>query len=187
MNVAELIDDLESSGIRLWAEADQIRFRAPRGTMTDERRASVRAHRDELLAHLSGAATVRAEPDPAARHDPFPVTDIQAAYLVGRGEGYPWGGTACHAYVELEHAGTDLDPDRLAAAWAALVDRHDMLRAVVHPDGVAQVRETGEATVVVRDLRGPRPPTSRPRWRPPAPSSTTAWTIRRPCRCACSG
>ncbi|TQM09336.1 non-ribosomal peptide synthetase [Pseudonocardia kunmingensis] len=157
MNVAELIDDLESSGIRLWAEADQIRFRAPRGTMTEERRARVRAHRDELLAHLSGAATVRAQPDPAARHEPFPLTDIQAAYLVGRGAGYPWGGTACHAYVELEHAGTDLDPDRLAAAWAALVDRHDMLRAVVHPDGVAQVRETGEATVVVHDLRGAAP------------------------------
>ncbi|MEV1293170.1 amino acid adenylation domain-containing protein [Pseudonocardia sp. NPDC049635] len=146
MNAGELIEDLTAAGVRLWAEDDQLRFRAPRGAMTEEFRAALRRHRDEVLALLRSAGTARVEPDPAARHEPFPLTEIQAAYLVGRGTGYPWGGTACHAYVELE-APADLDPDRLGAAWRTLVARHDMLRAVVHPDGYQQVL----AEVVVED------------------------------------
>jgi pyochelin synthetase len=162
MNVRELIDDLETSGIRLWVEADQLRFRAPQGVMTADRREALRARKAEVVAHLRGAAALRADPDPASRHEPFPLTDIQAAYLVGRGDTYDYGGTACHAYVELAypHADGEIDPDRLAAAWRGLVAAHDMLRAVVHPDGYQQVLApdvTGHPQVPVTDLR-PAPP-----------------------------
>lgn len=151
-DLTPLLDDLDAAGIRLWIEAGELRFRAPRGAMTEERRAAVRARRSDLLEHL-GRTDSPATPDPAARHEPFPLTPVQAAYLVGRGDAYPWGGTACHAYVELEHPGTTLDPDRMAAAWTALVERHDMLRAVVHPDGHQRVLPATPTTVDVSDLR----------------------------------
>jgi hypothetical protein len=38
--VGQLIDSLERSGIRVWVEAGQLRFRAPQGAMTDEKSAS---------------------------------------------------------------------------------------------------------------------------------------------------
>ncbi|NED84729.1 non-ribosomal peptide synthetase, partial [Streptomyces sp. SID11233] len=79
--------------------------------------------------------TLRADPD--NRHEPFPLTDIQAAYLIGRTDAYAYGGVGCHAYVELEYP--DLDVDRVTASWRELVRRHDMLRAVIHHDGYQQV------------------------------------------------
>nr|WP_285562939.1 amino acid adenylation domain-containing protein [Streptomyces hygroscopicus] len=74
------------------------------------------------------------------RFEPFPLTEIQYAYWVGRGPNFVLGNVAPHAYFELE--GRRLDPEVLSAAWRRLVARHDMLRAVVGPDGRQQVLRT---------------------------------------------
>ncbi|UCM87043.1 non-ribosomal peptide synthetase [Streptomyces marincola] len=150
-----IVTDLEKDGIRLWEEHGALRFRAPRGALTEERRALLRANREEVIAHLAERArATRLTPDPEGAHRPFPLTDIQAAYLVGRGDAYRYGGVACHVYTELAHpSGTD--PDRLGAAWWAIVRRHDMLRAVVHPDGYQEVLpDMPERPIPVTDLRG---------------------------------
>ncbi|MCP3424658.1 condensation domain-containing protein [Rothia sp. AR01] len=134
---AALLADLARDGVHLWAEDGALRFRAPAGTLTDERRAALAAHRAEVLDLLAARDNPRLTPDPAARHEPFPLTEVQSAYLVGRGSAYDFGGVACHAYVELELG--DLDPARLREAWRTLVHRHDMLRAVVRPEGYQEV------------------------------------------------
>ncbi|GIJ21061.1 non-ribosomal peptide synthetase [Micromonospora lutea] len=82
-------------------------------------------------------ARVVVRPDPVARYEPFPLTDIQQAYWVGRRASQTLGGIATHSYVELDVR--DLEVDRLEAALRALIDRHDALRTVVRPDGSAQV------------------------------------------------
>jgi len=132
-----LLDELRSAGVQLWAEEGRIRFRAPAGALTEEHKALLREYRGEALALLEAEAAPTLTPDPAARHDPFPLTDVQGAYLVGRGPAYDYGGVACHAYAELRF--DDLDPERLRTAWNTLVRRHDMLRAVVSPEGHQRV------------------------------------------------
>ena len=62
--------------------------------------------------------------------EPFPVTDLQRAYLLGRAGHFPLGGVATHEYVEFEG---DIDIDRYRAAWHAVVARHDALRIVFNP------------------------------------------------------
>ena len=62
--------------------------------------------------------------------DPFPVTDLQRAYLLGRSDTFPLGGVATHEYAEFEG---ELDLDRYRAAWRAVVARHDALRIVFDP------------------------------------------------------
>ncbi|HUQ56320.1 AMP-binding protein, partial [Lentzea sp.] len=107
---------------------------------------------DEVLAKLDEQATAPAEgivPDPAHRFDPFPLTDIQYAYLVGRSETFELSGVATHGYVELDAVSLDLE--QLQAAWRKVVDRHEMLRAVVLPDGTQQVLETVEPYRIVVD------------------------------------
>ncbi|MFJ5483610.1 amino acid adenylation domain-containing protein [Pectobacterium actinidiae] len=74
--------------------------------------------------------------DPACRHAPFPLTDVQQAYLVGRQPGFALGGVGSHFFVEFEVA--DLDVARFERAMNRLVERHDTLRAVVR-DGMQQV------------------------------------------------
>ena len=54
-------------------------------------------------------------PHPAHRYEPFDLTPLQHAYLVGRAGGYPLSGVGTHFYAEFDVAG--LDPRRLHAAW----------------------------------------------------------------------
>ncbi|MEV1293171.1 amino acid adenylation domain-containing protein [Pseudonocardia sp. NPDC049635] len=75
----------------------------------------------------------RIVPDPAARHEPFPGTDVQNAYRLGRDPRFTLGGVGTWQYAEFD--GVDVDLDRMERAWLRLVDRHEMLRAVVDPDG----------------------------------------------------
>ncbi|MEW2547703.1 amino acid adenylation domain-containing protein [Streptomyces sp. NPDC047002] len=75
--------------------------------------------------------------DPDHRHDPFPLTDVQRAYWLGRGDDFTLGGTGCHFYREYDIE--DLDTARLEAALDRLVRRHPMLRAVVDATGEQRV------------------------------------------------
>ena len=76
--------------------------------------------------------------DPAARHAPFALTDVQQAYLVGRQPGFALGGVGSHFFVEFEV--DDLDAGCFERAMNRLIERHDMLRAVVR-DGMQEVLE----------------------------------------------
>ncbi|WP_170973336.1 non-ribosomal peptide synthetase/type I polyketide synthase [Rhizobium sp. FKY42] len=68
------------------------------------------------------------------RHEPFPLTDLQYAYWIGRDPEHVLGNIACHAYLETETA-SPLDLERLETAWNLLVKRHDALRLVVEDTG----------------------------------------------------
>ncbi|WP_141704351.1 condensation domain-containing protein, partial [Planobispora rosea] len=78
---------------------------------------------------------LRADPD--ARHEPFPPTDVQRAYWIGRTDDFALGGVGCHFYTEYDLDGLDLP--RLEEAWNRLVARHEMLRAVFLPDGTQRI------------------------------------------------
>ncbi|MDN5916864.1 MAG: condensation domain-containing protein [Pseudonocardia sp.] len=150
-----LVREISELGVRLWEDGGQLRFRAPRGVVTEELRARLREHRTVLVEHLRDDRPVIV-PDPDAASEPFPLTDVQSAYLLGRRDAFGYGGVACHAYLEAAFA--DLDPQRLQDAWRALVARHGMLRAVVHPDGHQQVLpEVPDYDIAVADLRGADP------------------------------
>ncbi|MDR0416479.1 MAG: amino acid adenylation domain-containing protein, partial [Propionibacteriaceae bacterium] len=85
-------------------------------------------------------------------HAPFPLTDMQLAYLVGRGEGFDLGGVSEHYYVESEN---QLDLGRLEDAFNALIARHPMLRAVIADDGTQRVLPTvPRYRLAVRDVSG---------------------------------
>ncbi|GAA0416116.1 amino acid adenylation domain-containing protein [Streptomyces luteireticuli] len=97
-------------------------------------------------------APARPAPDPAARHAPFPLTDIQRAYLVGRDADLVLGRVSTHAYLELTATGLDLG--RFRAALRAVIERHPMLRAVVSDDGTQRVLESVPPyRIAVQDLR----------------------------------
>lgn len=49
---AELIETLETRGVRLQAVGDRITFEAPRGVLQDSEREALRQHKDRILAAL---------------------------------------------------------------------------------------------------------------------------------------
>ncbi len=90
--------------------------------------------------------------DPSA---PFPLTDLQEAYLVGTSPLIELGGFQPHFYVEFDVVG--LAAHRTAEVFDRLVARHEHLRTVVTPDGAQQVLDPCEVPplrVPVVDLSG---------------------------------
>ncbi len=110
---------------------------------------------DQPLAALAltllteaGHSVTTIQPNIADRFEPFPLTDIQLAYWLGRTSGFALGG-ACHVYWEFT-AGPERNPDRLEAALNRLIAMHDMLRAVVLPDGTQRVLADVQPYVIER-------------------------------------
>ncbi|WP_245720526.1 condensation domain-containing protein, partial [Nocardia uniformis] len=97
------------------------------------------------LVRNQSPAEVTASPAPWLSTDserlfePFPLTDIQVAYWLGRSPDFDLGGIGAQLYIEYDWP--DLDVARLEAAWNRLIDRHGMLRAVVGADGMQRVLE----------------------------------------------
>lgn len=90
--------------------------------------------------------------DPKARHEPFPLTDIQHAYWIGRNQGFELGSVGSHGYREFDI--DKLDTEALEFAINALIARHDMLRAIVDQDGRQRVlADVAHYKLPVTDLR----------------------------------
>ncbi|HEV2705202.1 MAG TPA: AMP-binding protein, partial [Pyrinomonadaceae bacterium] len=72
---------------------------------------------------------------------------------MGRSSSLELGGVATHIYFEVE--GRGIDVERLEGAWRRVIERHDMLRAIVLADGRQQVLESVPPyEIAVSDLRG---------------------------------
>jgi epothilone polyketide synthase D len=92
------------------------------------------------------------QPAPADQYEPFPLTEVQTAYWMGRQGAFASSGVGSHFYIELD--GPPMEAARLEAVWRALVLRHDALRLIVGSDGRQVVlRETPPFTVGETDLR----------------------------------
>ncbi|NEP34767.1 non-ribosomal peptide synthetase, partial [Moorena sp. SIO3B2] len=92
-------------------------------------------------------------PAPSQRYQPFPLTEIQQAYWLGRNSHFDLGNITTHGYLELDCENLALD--RLSQAWQQVIDHHDMLRMVILPNGEQQVLEqVYPYQIEVLDLRG---------------------------------
>ena len=95
-------------------------------------------------------------PDRQNRNQPFLLTDVQEAYWVGRTGAFELGNVATHSYLEVEFEGLDLK--RFVLGLRKLIDRHDMLRAIILPDGRQQIlAEVPPYQIEIRDLRDRTP------------------------------
>ena len=134
MTVASFLDDLRQRGVTLRVDGDALSLRAPKGALSEADRDRLRTDKSAILAWLQ---------TPVDDSEPFPLTDIQQAYLVGRAGELELGRVGCHAYREFERREVDLP--RLQQAWNRVVARHPMLRAVFTEDGRQRVLEFGAA------------------------------------------
>jgi amino acid adenylation domain-containing protein len=136
MKTAELLTKLEQLGVQLRLDGKQLSCHAPKGILTPELRSLLVQQKKELMALLSSHRQKVSDstlPEivaaPEQRHLPFPLTEIQQAYWLGRNGAFELGNVGNHLYVEIDCE--QLDLERLNAAWQKVIDRHDMLRAVI--------------------------------------------------------
>lgn len=74
---------------------------------------------------------------PSELHEPFPLTEIQQAYWLGRQDAFELGNISTHTYIEFDCKNLDLD--HLSQAWQRIINHHEMLRMVVLSDGQQQI------------------------------------------------
>ncbi|WP_330451541.1 MULTISPECIES: non-ribosomal peptide synthetase/type I polyketide synthase [unclassified Streptomyces] len=92
-------------------------------------------------------------PDPANEGVPFPLTDVQQAYWIGRTGVFEIGNVGMHGYEEFDVQ--DLDLPRMEHAFRRLIQRHGMLRVVVLPHGEQQIlTDVPDYVIEAEDLRG---------------------------------
>ena len=160
MTINELLNELSEQGVKLWTDGEQLRIRANKGVITPEKRELISEYKAEILKQLQqnnvGASTTSLPvivPQPEKRYEPFPMTDMQYAFWVGRMGVLELGYVANHGYYEIETVGLNLE--RLNQALNQLIQRHDMLRAVMLPEGLQQVLEKVPVyEISTLDLRG---------------------------------
>ncbi len=91
----------------------------------------------DAAADAAPVRLARIAPDLANRDQPFPLTDVQHAYWLGRSGAIEMGDVSTHTYLEVDIGHGDIG--RLAHAWNVLIGRHDMLRAVFLDSGEQQI------------------------------------------------
>src|SRR6185436_2362769 len=96
---------------------------------------------------------------PVDRFAPVPLTPAQEAFWIGGSGLFDLGGCASNVYVEYEFPGAVWPfADSLNQALRRVIDRHEMLRTVVLPDGTQQLLPAVPPfEVEAEDLSGRRP------------------------------
>jgi len=109
---------------------------------------------EEQDGGVKGVVTLpQVVPDLDQRHLRFPLTNIQHAYWIGRTNIYQLGNISTLFYFEIENDHIKLEG--LNLAWQRLIERHEMLRTVILPDGQQQIlQEVPRYQFEIMDLRG---------------------------------
>lgn len=80
------------------------------------------------------------EPDRENRYEPFPLTDIQQAYWVGRSSAVELGDVSTTIYLEVEIKSGEIA--KFQRSWNQLIAQHEMLRAIFLDSGEQRILPT---------------------------------------------
>lgn len=80
----DLIKAYEDRGVKFWVENGQLKFKAPSGTLNAEDKVKLRNVKEKLIEYYERKDKSALKADLSKRYEPFPLTGIQSAYLLGR-------------------------------------------------------------------------------------------------------
>ncbi len=149
--------ELRRQGVTLHAEGGELVCRGNASVLTDQVVERLRSHKQAILAQLTaeqssdGMDLPRLDPRPEEKYLPFPLNENQQAYWMGRDASVAFGNIGIHAYFELEIH--NFDARRFEDCWNTLLQRHDMLHALVLADGTQRIlREFSPLALQVQNL-----------------------------------
>ncbi|MDZ4263906.1 MAG: amino acid adenylation domain-containing protein, partial [Pseudomonadota bacterium] len=154
----ELLLKVARAGIRVELDGDELKVMGPAHALTPDLREALQTHKSVLIEGFRqmqskkyDAALPEFVAAPQARAEPFPLTDVQHAYWMGRHKLVELGQVATHFYFELDCV--DFEHDRLNTALCRLIERHEMLRAVVDSNGLQRILpDVPQYHIAVQDL-----------------------------------
>lgn len=137
MNIAKLILNYQKRGIKLTVVDGRLHFSAPQNTLTNEDKSILKEHKEKIIYYLLQNNESEIIVNEEDKYEEFPLTDIQASYLIGQDNVYKFGGTNCKIYTEIGFE--ELDLEKAQYAWEEVVKHNDMLHAVIKKSGVQKI------------------------------------------------
>lgn len=129
-----VVNNYAKRGIILYLDEGKLKYKAQKNSLKEEDKKQLKELKQDIMTILEKEASpIRVEYDEEKRYEPFELTDVQSAYLLGRNEAFDYAGVACHIYIEQKY--DYLDGKKVENVWNQLIQRHDMLRAVITEDG----------------------------------------------------
>jgi len=162
-SVTEFLAELSDLDIQIYAQGDHLRCNAPKQGLTPTLQAEIKARKSEILQFLQQLDSgydlkeicqplPQINIEPQERYQSFPLTEIQQAYLIGRDDSFDLSNVSTHVYAEIDVA--DLDSAKFQRAWQYLIDKHEMMRAIMDSEGQQQILESvPDYQIDVLDLR----------------------------------
>ncbi|MGB1249076.1 MAG: amino acid adenylation domain-containing protein, partial [Candidatus Promineifilaceae bacterium] len=138
MNIVEFYLDLAARDIALWTEDDKLRFRAPKGAMTQQIVAKIKANRPKIIAWLQNRAATT-----------IPLSQAQRAlwYVHQSAPSSP----AYNLAFTLQLT-ANLDVAALEQAWQILLERHAVLRTTYVLEDEVPVGKIGVGTADFKQI-----------------------------------
>lgn len=126
----ELLVELEKKGVTFETVDGKLKYKDSKGNFTENSKEKIKKYKEEIIEILKKKQTIdEFITDNDYETNVYPLTDVQAAYLVGKTEAVKWGGIGCKGYIEVDFG--SYSAEELSRAWKVLVNRHEMLRAKV--------------------------------------------------------
>lgn len=131
-----IIENCYSSGIELYVENGKLKYKSMGGALSKDILNELKSNREGLIEYIR---TKQEKYNDKDLYSPFPLSPVQSSYLFGRGDLYSYGNVSCHIYQEFAY--DELDVEKVQKVWNYLINKHDMLRAVIHQENYQEILE----------------------------------------------
>ncbi len=129
MDTKKLIIDLYNKGIEFWVEKGELHYRT-KTKIQDDDKVKIYRNKNEIIDVLqSGKKILIQDYDSTKPYEEYNLTEIQSAYLLGRGKYFKYGEVSSHVYFEVKFP--LLEQKRVTEIWNILIRRHNNLRLVI--------------------------------------------------------
>lgn len=128
------IKELEEKGIKLSLNNGNIVYTSKNQKLQADEIDLMKKYKSQIIEILETGYNSE-----TSYRDCFPVTDIQAAYILGQSSSFQYGGVSCHVYMGLKY--DDINRNRCENIWNCLIQRHPMMRAVFSKEGMQYIKE----------------------------------------------
>lgn len=125
MNINQLISAVKQRGIRLWVDDGKLQFKGPAGAMDSELKQYLVQHKPELITLLSRQVAPQQSQIETVDVAPGTLSFAQARLLFMSDT---FGASTAYNMPSVYCIKGLLDIDKLKAAWAELIERHQALR-----------------------------------------------------------
>ena len=136
----DVLKKCSDAGIVLWVDNGKLKYKANTNVLSGEILEGLKEYKAQIIEYFEKAdKDLTITHDSKNRYEVFPLTEVQSAYLLGRGDYFAYGNTACHIYQEFSY--DKLDVEKVERVWNSLIKKHDALRTVIYEAGYQKVLE----------------------------------------------